>query len=96
MKKINTVFFTKEHSHSCPDLELEKWFQSVLSSNENVVYLSTDLQLTRLRLAVKQKSISTFTLNINNKISKCNEKGQLSDYPEELSTLHNLLFSLSR
>lgn len=96
MKKINTVFFTKEHKHACADLELEKWFQTILSSSDNIVYLSTDLQLTRLRLAVKQKSISTFTLNIDNTIIKCDEKGQLSNYPIELSTLPNLLYLISR
>lgn len=96
MKNINVVNFTNEKQHSCPDLEIEHWFDSVLSTTENVVHLSTELQLTRLRLGVKQKDITTFTLNVNGQTITCDEKGQLSDYPYELSILANILFQLSR
>lgn len=96
MKIINVVYFTNEKQHCCPDLEIENWFDSILSSKENLVHVSTELQLTRLRLGVKQKDISPFTLNMNTQIIKCDEKGQLSEYPDELDILRNILFDLSR
>lgn len=96
MKIINVVYFTNEKQHCCPDLEIEYWFNSILSSEEDVIYISTTLQLLRLRLAIKQKEISIFDFNVNNKIIRFLDNGKFPDdsYLEELETWENFLYKL--
>jgi len=96
MKNINVVHFTNEKEHSCPDLQIEEWFQSVLSSPEENFHISTTLQLLRLRLAIKQKEISIFNLNVNNKIVRFldNEKFPANSSIDELETWENFLYKL--
>lgn len=97
MKNITHVIFTDKQEHSCPDLKLENWFNSIKLSDSETVYLSSDLQLTRLRVAVKEKEISPFLVVIESSPNKlhstliCNTSGKLNAYPETLSTFCDLL-----
>lgn len=97
MKNIAHVIFTDKQEHSCADLQLENWFNSIKSSNSETVYLSSDLQLTRLRVAVKEKEISPFLVVIDSSDNKlystliCDTSGKLDAYPKILSTLLYLL-----
>ncbi len=96
MKKITIVYFTKEYSHACPDLQIEEWFQSILGSQEEVLYISTTLQLLRLRLAIKQKEISNFNLDVNDKIIRFLDNGKFNpeSHSEALDSWENFLYKL--
>lgn len=97
MKNIAHVIFTDKQEHSCPDLQLENWFNSIKLSDSETVYLSSDLQLTRLRVAVKEQEISPFLFVIESSPNKlystliCNTSDKLDPYPKTLSTLLYLL-----
>tara|TARA_B100002019_G_C21201624_1_gene564340 strand:- start:29 stop:343 length:315 start_codon:yes stop_codon:yes gene_type:complete len=102
MKNIKQVIFTDNLNDAVPDLSIERWFKEVINSEKTILYISTDLQLTRLRLGTKEKVISPFFITFNLKRQENNNNkyhvdsnGKIKEqFPDELSVLDTILSKL--
>tara|TARA_B100000700_G_scaffold69353_1_gene76861 strand:- start:117 stop:431 length:315 start_codon:yes stop_codon:yes gene_type:complete len=102
MKVIEQVIFTDNLNDAVPDLSIERWFREIMNSKKSIIYLSTDLQLSRLRLGTKEKVISSFFITFNLKRQENNNNkyhvdsnGKIKEqFPDELSVIDTILSKL--
>lgn len=99
MKSLKTVILCNRSDYAIADAMLEQWFQdSVISSGLDYVYIANELQLTRLRIAVKEGKITPFKMRVEGEsddvVYKCDKHGKFDKWPEQLYLLNSLLVKL--
>lgn len=78
------VMVSSENIQACSDYRIEEWFECV--KNKEVVFVATDLQLSRLRWAHISKDINIESLEFRNKLYYFNEYSVIENcpWPEDL------------
>lgn len=76
-----TICYSTDDTFAVSDYRVDKWFDSVIASQENPILVTTHAQFSRVKIAVLFGEIQPTTVEYNNQTLSLGDKGNLSEYP---------------
>jgi hypothetical protein len=77
------IVITSDNKYSISDMNIEAWYQNILSSKEKVAYIATGLQFNRIRLGIMQKDFTVDPFYIDNDKYKFDDSSMLCKYDND-------------